>query len=50
MSKEILFGAEARKKLQSGDPWFVPWTPNASASGRLILMLLKLQKESDNVN
>ena len=37
------------ERFNECDPWFAPWTPNASASGRLILMLLKLQKESDNV-
>ena len=24
------------------DPFFAPWSPNASANGRLILMLLKM--------
>lgn len=38
------------ERFNEGDPWFVPWTPNASASGRLIIMLSKLHKESDTMN
>ena len=30
------------ERYDSGDPYFVPWSPNASASGRLINMMLDL--------
>ena len=28
------------ERFSDRDPWFVPWSPNASAAGRLILMFL----------
>lgn len=30
------------ERFSDVDPWYVPWSPNASASGRLILMLCAL--------
>lgn len=38
------------ERFNERDPWFVPWSPNASASGRLILMLTKLQNQSTQFN
>ena len=29
------------ERYSDRDPWYVPWSPNASASGRTILMILK---------
>jgi hypothetical protein len=34
------------ERFHERDPWFVPWSPNASASGRLLIMLDRLQKRS----
>lgn len=30
------------ERYSARDPWYVPWSPNASANGRMILMLLKM--------
>ncbi len=32
------------ERYADNDPYFVPWSPNASASGRTILMLLEMNK------
>ena len=29
------------ERFHEDNPWFIPWSPNASANGRLITMLLK---------
>lgn len=34
------------ERFHENDPWFVPWSPNASASGRLLIMLDRLQKRA----
>ena len=28
------------------DPWFAPWSPNASANGRLLILLQRLEREA----
>ena len=38
------------ERYDSDDPYFVPWSPNASASGRLINMMLDLCGESGVTN
>ena len=32
------------ERFSDRDPWYVPWSPNASASGRTILMILEREK------
>lgn len=33
------------ERYSDRDPWYVPWSPNASASGRTILMILEKHKK-----
>ena len=36
------------ERYDSADPYFVPWSPNVSASGRLINMMLDLRGGKTN--
>lgn len=38
------------ERFHERDPYFCPWSPNASANGRLILMLLANEKIKNNKN
>jgi hypothetical protein len=31
------------ERFHENDPWFTPWSPNASGNGRLIIMLDRLE-------
>ena len=35
------------ERYHDANPWYYPWSPNASGSGRLIMMLLPLPEKSD---
>ena len=36
------------ERYKASDPWFTPWMPNASASGRTILMMLDMAEKENN--
>ena len=33
------------ERYADNDPWYVPWSPNASGNGRMIIMLLKYMQD-----
>ena len=46
LSDEMYVG----ERYHDANPWFYPWSPNASGSGRIILMLLESAGAPDPVN
>ena len=44
MTKEYYFA----ERLDVKDPYFVPWSPNASATGRILTMLTEYYEAEEN--